>query len=151
MQTVAATAGLVPALLAAIGPLRVATLERLAQASAVSVLEGNIAASLLSWCGVDDAGGVVTMGGVIPTGGEWRGHVWQIIADISGPHRRDYIRQGRAMVAVGRRLFRCLVVIIEADDPAAVRHAGRAGFISRRQYLRGGISGHEMEIQTWAL
>jgi hypothetical protein len=126
MQTVRATAELVPMLLDRMGPERVAWLQRATAGQAEAAIIANIESSLLTWCGIGRAG-VVTMGGVMPTDDPETGYLWQFVADIAS-HKRDYIEQHRAVLALLLARFPRLVTIIEADYPAALRHLRRLGF-----------------------
>lgn len=125
MRTVAATPELTPFLLARMGPARTAALQALTGGRAEAAIAGNIAASTLTWCGLDDAG-VVTMGGIVPTP-QGAGYVWQYVADVVR-HKRAYVLQGRAMLALALVQYDRLVSIIEPDYPAALRHIRRLGF-----------------------
>lgn len=119
MKTVAATAELVPFLLERM------PLERRARFDAAAIAN-DIAASNVTFCGLDDDG-VVSMGGVMPTHIPGVGCAWQIITDVRA-HKRAYLLQGREVLARFHALYPCLVVCIGADETAARRHAERFGW-----------------------
>jgi len=124
VRTVPATPDLIPFLLARMGPARAAALQALAGGHAEAAIAGNIAASTVTWCGLD-ADGVVTMGGILPWPGA--GYIWQYVTDVAA-HKRDYVLQSRAVVAQGLTQYPRLVSIIEPSYPAALRHIRRLGF-----------------------
>lgn len=136
MRTVPATADLVPFLLARMGDVRVAALQRSCEGRAVALIANIIAMSTVTWCGLDDDG-VVTMGGVHPTQEPGTGYVWQYVAGVEN-NRRAYVLQGRAMLAKALGHYERLVSIIEPDYPAALRHIRRLGFtVSEPQDFSG--------------
>jgi hypothetical protein len=120
MITVPATPDLVTSLLAQLPP------PRRGKFSAAGITD-DIAKSDITYCGIDAAAAVVTMGGVMPTGQPGIGYVWQIITDVAA-HKRDYLRQGRTMIGRFHTLYPQLLVCIEAENTAARRHARRLGW-----------------------
>lgn len=125
MRTVAATPDLIPFLLDRMGPTRAAAVQVLADGRAETAIAANIAASTVTWCGLDDDG-VVTMGGILPTPAG-AGYIWQYVADVAR-HKRAYVLQSRAVVALGLTQYDRLLSIIEPDYQAALRHIRRLGF-----------------------
>ena len=110
-------------LLARMGEARVAEMP---EADPAAHLIANIRASAVAMCGMDDAG-VVTMCGVLPTDHPEIGYVWQIITDVAA-HKREYLKQNRALISQMATKYGKLVTVIEADYPAAIRHAKHLGF-----------------------
>jgi len=88
--------------------------------------------SVLTWCGLDDAG-PVTIGGVIPQA-NGSGYVWQVAAPVLASHKRAYLLQGRALLAEARGRFRMLATHIRVGFHAALRHARRMGFVAVREF-----------------
>jgi hypothetical protein len=121
MRTVTATPGLVPFLLARMGPARVARIP-----DALGAITRNIERSTLAWCGLDDDG-VVTMIGVLPTEQAGTGYVWQLVTDVVR-HKRAYLSQNRALIPLMQARYPRLISVIEADYGAALRHARHLGF-----------------------
>jgi hypothetical protein len=121
MRTVVATPELVPFLLARMGEARVVRIP-----DAEAGIVRNIAQSTLAWCGLDDDG-VVTMCGVLPTDDPATGYVWQFITDVAS-HKRAYLEQNRALIALMQEKYGRLISIIEAEYPAALRHVRHLGF-----------------------
>ena len=114
-----------------------ALLDRLPQAEAAqllahggsAVITGNIAASVLTWCGVDASGQPVTMGGIWPMRDDPEtGYLWQIITPDVRHHKRAYLLQSRAVQAAALRLFVRLWVVIAPDHETARRHLRRLGW-----------------------
>lgn len=114
------------ALLARMGEGQRSRLHEMHGDDPAALIADNIARSLMTWCGLDDAG-VVSLGGVYPIEPAGTGYVWQFITPSVGLHKRAYIEQGRAMVRRAMTLFNCIVAPIEADYRAALRHARRLG------------------------
>jgi len=126
VRTVPASPSHIVPLLAALSTDDRALLDRLAGNSAALLLR-HIGDSDPTWCGLDDADGVVTMGGVIPKG-DGEGYIWQLATPAIASHKRDYILQSRMMMAKGLPLYRRLTTTIRADFTAALRHMRRMGF-----------------------
>jgi hypothetical protein len=127
VRTVPATPDLIPFLLARMGQARAAAIREYCGGDPVAAITGNIDASFPTWCGLDDAG-VVTMGGVMPIAAvPGSGYVWQYVADVAG-HKRAYVLQSRAMLALALVQYDRLISIIEPSYPAALRHIRRLGF-----------------------
>jgi len=126
VRTVPASPSHIVPLLAALSTDDRALLDRLAGDSAALLLR-NIGDSDPTWCGLDDAGIVVTMGGVIPKG-DGEGYIWQLVTPALAGHKRDYIMQGRAMMRQALPLYRRLTTIVSCDFTAALRHLRRLGF-----------------------
>ncbi len=97
-------------------------LLKLHGARVANVIRDNIRKSDPTWCGLDDDG-VVNLGGVLPDG-----YAWQFITPAVRAHKRDYVTQSRAMMAEALRRHARVVTVIEAEYPAALRHARRSGF-----------------------
>lgn len=116
-----------------------ALLDRLTQGRPVEMLARNIGSSEVGWCGLDDAGAVVTLGGIIPADSE-TGYVWQVAAPSLPNHKRDYLRQGRDMLALGLIRFERLTTTIKADYRTALRHARRLGFAVAEPAMQAGVS-----------
>ena len=126
MRTVAALPSHVAPLLAALSPDDRALLDRLAGDSAALLLR-HIGDSDVTWCGLDGADGVVTLGGVIPKD-DSTGYIWQLATPAIARHKRDYIVQSRALMDRAPPLYRRLTTVIRADYTAALRHMRRLGF-----------------------
>ena len=151
-------------LLASLPPERRRRIQLRSNGSALEALVADIAASDLSYCGIvrgarlpddvrgarlpdDDGDHVVTLGGVMPTGQPECGYVWQVISDVRA-HKRAYLLQGREMQARFHRLYRWLVIAVEPENAAALRHLRRLGWreigaiehrgVAARVYQRSG-------------
>lgn len=139
MRTVDAVPEFVPALLERMDPAELALLSKLTTGRGADCLIGNIRNSTLTWCGLDDDG-VVTMGGVMPVAAGQTGYFWQVVTPALVHHKRDYILQGRMMVARALAQFERLTTNIRADYTAALRHTKRFGFkVSEPRLLAGAM------------
>jgi hypothetical protein len=141
VRTVPATPDLIPFLLARMGPARAAAQQKIYGGRAEAEIAATIAASTMTWCGLDDIG-VVTMGGVMPVADlPDTGFVWQYLTEL-GPHnRRPYVAQGRTMLALALQQYGRLTSLIEPDYPAALRHIRRLGFnVSPPLTINGAIT-----------
>lgn len=126
MRTVDATPGLVSAFLARLPIERVIALEARA-GNGPGWAERSIAASDITWCGVDDIGPVY-MGGVLSADGPAPGYIWQVVAPDLALHKRAYLELGRLLHTRWPERHPRLWTVIEADYRAAIRHMRRQGF-----------------------
>lgn len=126
MRTVPAMVELVPAFLARMDAEERADLTALT-GDPVAALARLIAASPVTWCGLD-AEGPVDVGGVKPVDAAGTGYFWQVISPAALADKRAYLEQGRAVQRMTDAAFARVVSLIDASYPAALRHARRFGF-----------------------
>jgi hypothetical protein len=132
-------------LLAALPAWRLARLEMLTDGAAEAAIAANIAASSMTWCGLDEHGGVVNLVGAIPfetSPGD--ACLWQFIGDVR-PCKRGYIRQQRGIRDALLARYERLTVLIETENVAALRHIRRLGFQVGLGTMFGGVAGHLCE------
>ena len=137
MTTVDATPAHILPLLARMDPADVLMVNARSEHGAAVELAQNLAASVMTWCGMDRAGPVI-MGGIIPTG--TTGFVWQAATPALRLHKRAYIRQGLGIIAAARGAFDRLSIRIRAGFHAALRHVRRLGFVLVSALDVGGIA-----------
>lgn len=127
MRVVPATPSLVPFLLERMGPERVAALaERVGGDPELAIL-ANLPSSTITWAGIDP-GGVVVLGGISKVEGQHStGYVWQFLTDAVRQNKRDYLILSRNIVRMGHQRYERLLVAIEDDYKAAMRHIERMG------------------------
>ena len=145
MMTVAATHAHIAPLLARMDPADVLMVNARSRFGAVAELAQSIAASVMTWCGIDAAGPVI-MGGIIPTGTAGAtGMVWQAATPALRLHGRTYIQQGRDIIRQAAGRFERLAIRIRASFHAALRHVRRLGFVLVTPLHVDGIAMHELE------
>ena len=133
MLTVAATPEMVPLLLRCIEPERVERMQAMSDGRLVQKLQADILRSSITYCGLEPDGTVVNMGGVWPMQGvPGHGWVWQVITPAIRRHKRAYALQTRALMAQALGQYGRLVVCIESDYRAALRHLRRLGWTTDR-------------------
>ena len=125
MRTVHATPELVPFLLARMGEDRVARMRQIGLTPETDIPK-EIAASTMTWCGIEADGGVVNMGGIVPIG-DGVGYLWQYITNGVQRNKRAYIEQGHAIREKAFKQFNRVETLIEVEYRAALRHAARCG------------------------
>ena len=142
MMTVAATHAHIGPLLARMDPADVLMVNARSQFGAVAELAQKIAASVMTWCGIDGTGPVI-MGGIIPAGAT--GMVWQGATPALRLHGRAYIQQGRDIIRQATGRFERLAIRIRASFHAALRHIRRLGFVLVTPLHVDGIAMHHLE------
>ena len=142
MMTVAAAHAHIGPLLARMDPADVLMVNARSRCGAVAELAQNIAASVMTWCGIDAAGPVI-MGGIIPAGAT--GMVWQGATPALRLHGRAYIQQGRDIIQQAAGQFERLAIRIRASFHAALRHVRRLGFVLVTALHMDGIAMHHLE------
>lgn len=82
----------------------------------------------MTWAGVEPAGAVVCVGGIMDTEAPSIGYVWQVIDPAAvARNKRAYLRQSRVLLALAHRRWPHLSVCIEPDNAPAQRHVMRLG------------------------
>ena len=142
MMTVAATHAHIGPLLARMDPADVLMVNARSRFGAVAELAQSIAASVVTWCGIDGTGPVI-MGGIIPAG--TTGVVWQGATPALRLHGRAYIQQGRDIIRQAAGQFERLSIRIRASFHAALRHVRRLGFVLVTMLDVDGVAMHHLE------
>lgn len=139
MKIVAATAELVPFLLARIAPQRLATMAVSMGDAPSKVIADSIARSTFTWCAMDDSG-PAWLGGVEPIPDRpGCGYVWQTVTDALDLHKADYLLASRVVLDEMHAAFPSLYAWIEASNDAALRHINRMGGTVGPVEIKNGI------------
>jgi hypothetical protein len=129
------------ALLALMAPKDVAAFAALGVGDPGSVIKAGIRASTYAWCALDGCE-PLCIGGVVPDStllGDV-GRPWQVSQPGLERHKKRFLRESRAQLAILRRHYPALSNYVSCDYPKSLRWLGWLGFEIGDEVLLGGAA-----------